>query len=84
MDWNVLKTEILQAHLNRLAPQFRWQIGRLGVIGKIGLGLIVATSIYFFSVVLPQESVLQKLKARAETLQVQALSNKHPAIRKWV
>ena len=78
MDWNLLKTETLQAHLNRLAPQFRWQIGRLGVIGKIGLGFIVATSIYFFSVVLPQESVLQKLKERAETLQVQALSKQTP------
>lgn len=78
MDWNLLKTETLQAHLNRLAPQFRWQIGRLGVIGKIGLGLIVATSIYFFSAVLPQESVLQKLKERAETLQVQALSKQTP------
>ena len=79
MDWNLLKTEILQAHLNRLAPQFRWQIGRLGAIGKIGLGLIVATSIYFFSAVLPQESVLQRLKERAETLQVQALSKQAPA-----
>ena len=35
MDWNLLKTEILQAHLDRLAPQLRWQIGRLGVMGKI-------------------------------------------------
>ncbi|MBA3756766.1 MAG: hypothetical protein H0X02_11285, partial [Nitrosomonas sp.] len=56
-----MKTEILQAHLDRLAPQLRWQIGRLGIMGKIGLGLIVATGIYFFSAVLPQESVLQKL-----------------------
>lgn len=79
MDWNLLKTETLQAHLNRLAPQFRWQIGRLGVTGKIGLGLIVATTIYFFSAVLPQESILQKLKERAETLQVQVLSKQAPA-----
>jgi len=78
MDWNLLKTEILQTHLNRLLPQLRWQIGRLGAIGKIGLGLLVATSIYFFSAVLPQESILQKLKERAETLQIQALSKQTP------
>jgi hypothetical protein len=74
MDWNLLKIEALRAQLNRLAPQFRWQIGRLGVIGKIGAGLIVVPIIYFFSAVLPQESVLQKLKERAETLQIQASS----------
>lgn len=74
MDWNRLKTEALYTQLNRLVPQLRWQIGRLGVIGKIGIGLLVATSVYFFSAVLPQESVLQKLKERAETLQIQALS----------
>ncbi|MEK7772128.1 MAG: hypothetical protein AAB703_04660 [Pseudomonadota bacterium] len=43
-------------------------------MGKIGLGLWVATSIYFFSVVLPQETVLRKLKERAETLQTQVSS----------
>ncbi len=78
MDWNLLKTEILQAHLDRLAPQLRWKIGRLGIMGKIGLGLIGATGIYFFSAVLPQESVLQKLTERSETLQVQALSKQSP------
>lgn len=74
MDWNFLRTEIPQIHLNRLLPQLRWQIGRLGAAGKIGLGLLVATSIYFFSVVLPQETVLRKLKERAETLQTQVSS----------
>ncbi|MBK9662960.1 MAG: hypothetical protein IPO71_07935 [Nitrosomonas sp.] len=57
-----------------MLPQLRWQVGRLGVIGKIGLGLLVVSSIYFFSVVVPQESDLRKLKERAETLQTQALS----------
>ncbi|SFE58936.1 hypothetical protein SAMN05428977_102141 [Nitrosomonas sp. Nm166] len=79
MDWNFLKTETLQTQLNRLVPQLRWHIGRLGTIGKIGVGLLVATSIYFFSAVLPQESVLEKLKERAEILQVQALSKQAPA-----
>ena len=35
---------------------------------------LVVSSIYFFSVVVPQESDLRKLKERAETLQTQALS----------
>ncbi len=78
MDWNFLRTGIPQIHLNRLLPQLRWQIGRLGAAGKIGLGLWVATSIYFFSVVLPQETVLRKLKERAETLQTQVSSKQTP------
>lgn len=79
MDWNRLKTEALYTRLNRLVPQLRWHIGRLGVIGKVGVGLLAATSIYFFSAVLPQESVLQKLKERAEALQIQALSKQAPS-----
>ena len=58
--------------------QLRWQAGRLGVAGKIGAGLIVVTGIYFFSAVLPQESALQKLKERAEMLQMQVLSKQAP------
>lgn len=58
--------------------QLRWQAGRLGVAGKIGAGLMVVAGIYFFSVVLPQESALQKLKERAETLQMRALSKQAP------
>ncbi|MEK6686396.1 MAG: hypothetical protein AABY99_08395 [Pseudomonadota bacterium] len=73
-----MRTGIPQIHLNRLLPQLRWQIGRLGAAGKIGLGLWVATSIYFFSVVLPQETVLRKLKERAETLQTQVSSKQTP------
>lgn len=69
-----MKTQIPQIQLSQLLPQLRWQVGRLGVIGKVGLGLLVVSSIYFFSVVVPQESDLRKLKERAETLQTQALS----------
>ena len=71
MDASFLKTATLQTRLDRLMLQLRWQAGRLGVIGKTGLGLIVVTTIYFFSALLPQESDLQRLKERAETLQMQ-------------
>ncbi|QOJ21010.1 MAG: hypothetical protein HRU77_10075 [Gammaproteobacteria bacterium] len=71
MDASFLKTAALQTQLDRWMLQLRWQAGRLGVIGKTGLGFIVVTTIYFFSALLPQQSDLQKLKERAETLQMQ-------------
>ncbi len=78
MAWNQLKTEALQIQLNQIMPQLRWYIGRLGAIGKIGGGLVVVAGIYFFSAVLPQESILQQLKERAETLQIQGQSKQTP------
>jgi hypothetical protein len=78
MAWHQLKTEALHIQLNQLMPQLRWYIGRLGVIGKIGAGLVVVAGVYFFSAVLPQESTLQQLKERAETLQIQAQSKQTP------
>lgn len=78
MDSDLLKTVIQQIQFSRLMLQLRWQAGRLGVAGKIGAGLMVVAGIYFFSVVLPQESALQKLKERAEMLQMQTLSKQAP------
>ena len=78
MDASFLKTGTIQTQLDRLMLQLRWQAGRLGTIGKIGLGLIVVSGIYFFSAVLPQDSDLQKLKERAETLQLQELAKQSP------
>lgn len=78
MDASFLKTGTIQTQLDRLMLQLRWQAGRLGTIGKIGLGLLVVAGIYFFSAVLPQDSDLQKLKERAETLQLQELAKQSP------
>ncbi len=72
MDLKRLNTETLSAQLNQWLPQLRWQIGRLGTPGKIGIGLLVVSGIYFFSAVAPQETMLQQLKERADTLQIQA------------
>lgn len=77
MDASFLKTAALQTQLDRWMLQLRWQAGRLGVIGKTGLGFIVVTTIYFFSALLPQQSDLQKLKERAETLQMQELAKQN-------
>ncbi len=78
MDWNRLKIATPHIEFNQLVPQLRWYIGRLGTIGKIGIGLLGVTTIYFFSAVLPLESDLHKLKERAEMLQTQAQSNQAP------
>ena len=77
MDASFLKTGTLQTRLDRLMLQLRWQANRLGAAGKTGLGLIVVSMIYFFSALLPQESDLQKLKERAETLQMQEQAKKN-------
>lgn len=74
MDLKQLNTQIAQVQWSQFLPLLRWQINRLGALGKIGMGLLVVTAIYFFSAVLPQDSALQKLKERAETLQMQANS----------
>lgn len=79
MDWNRLKIEALNTQFDQLMPQLRWHVGRLGTAGKIGIGLLVVATIYFFSAVLPLESDLEKLKERAEMLQLQAQSKEAPA-----
>ncbi|UJP04489.1 MAG: hypothetical protein LZF61_06280 [Nitrosomonas sp.] len=61
---------------NRVVPLLRWQLGRLGNWGKLGIGLTVAAGIFYILAVLPQETELQQLKDRAVTLQAQAASNK--------
>ena len=71
LNWN---TETAQARLNQLLPQLRWNLGRIGSMGKIGWGLMVATLIYLFSAVLPHDAELEKLKTRADTLQAQLAS----------
>lgn len=55
-------------------PLLRWQLGRLGNLGKVGIGLMLATGIYYLLVVMPQEAELQQLKDRAVALQAQAAS----------
>lgn len=74
MDLKHLNTQITQAQWNQVLPILRWQISRVGTLGKIGMGLFVIAVIYFFSAVMPQDTALQKLKERAETLQLQANS----------
>ncbi len=73
MGRSILKNnELLQARLSRIQLQLRWQIARLGNAGKIGVGLFVVAGIFFVAAVLPQDTELQELKERAETIQYNA------------
>ncbi|MCO6427334.1 type 4a pilus biogenesis protein PilO [Nitrosomonas communis] len=57
--------------LERLLIQIRWQITRLSLIGKIGLGLLVLSTVFFWAAVLPQEEELHKRKGQAASMQQQ-------------
>ena len=70
----------------RLMQQLRWQVARLGSMGKIGIGLFVVSGIFFLGAVLPAMNELKVLEERAETLQAEAkqrlLSGETPAVEK--
>jgi hypothetical protein len=72
MDGENVKQELIQRQLNRIMQQLRWQLARLGPMGKIGVGFFVVAGIFFLGAVLPAKKELKALEARAETLQLQA------------
>jgi hypothetical protein len=47
----------------------RWQTERLGTSGKIGLGLIVFSAVFFLVAVLPRQAESSALMLKAETMQ---------------
>lgn len=55
--------------LERLLIQIRWQASRLTLIGKVGLGLLVLSTVFFLAAVLPQKEELHKLKEKAASMQ---------------
>ncbi len=67
-----MKQELMQIVPNRIMQQLRWQLARLGSMGKIGVGLFVVAGIFFLGAVLPAMKELKVLEARAEALQLQA------------
>ncbi len=71
-----MRPELTQAYWQQVWLRFRWQVARLGVIGKIGVGLFVVSVIFFLAAVLPQQSELKELKDRAVTLQQQIQQQK--------
>lgn len=73
MEPNILKSDQLQKQLRHSLMQLRWEIARLGTTGKIGAGLFFMAIVLLIAAVLPQETKLESLKERAETLQTQTL-----------
>jgi len=72
MDGKIVKQEFTQIQSSRLMQQLRWQVARLGSMGKIGVGLLVVAGIFFLGAVLPAKKELAELEERVETLQMQA------------
>lgn len=81
MEPSNLISNQLQVQLRSILPQLSWEASRLGTIGKIGLGLLVVAIVLLITLVLPQETTLQTLKAHVETLQSQPLSPSQKASR---
>lgn len=55
--------------VERQLIQIRWQITRLNLIGKIGLGLFTLSVVFFWAAVLPQKETVLKLKEQATSMQ---------------
>jgi len=72
MDSKILKRELIQLQSQNYLLLLRWQVSRLGNLGKIGVGLLVVAGIFFLGAVLPEKKTLVELKERAETLKVQS------------
>lgn len=74
MGARTLKIDLLQTRLQQILPHVRWQIARLGTIGKIGVGLFAAATVFFLAAVLPQNTTLHELQVKADKLQIRALT----------
>ena len=81
MEPNILNSDQLRVQLRNILLQIRWEAVSLGTIGKIGLGLLIMAIVLLIAAVLPQDTTLQTLKERAETLQTQPLSTSQKASR---
>lgn len=64
-----MRPELTQAYWQRIWLRLQWQAARLGLAGKIGIGLLVVSVIFFLAAVIPQKNDLKELKVRTKTLQ---------------
>ena len=58
--------------LNHLLTEIRWQTLRLGPIGKLGIGLMVLSMVFFLAAIWPQYDVLDQVEEKAMLLQQQS------------
>lgn len=61
----------MQAQSRHFMQLLRWQMVRLGNMGKVGVGLLVVAGIFFVGAVLPEKETLETLEERAEVLKTQ-------------
>lgn len=47
----------------------RWQVTRLGTVGRAGAGLLVLTLVFFIAAVMPQKERLKELKSKVQVMQ---------------
>lgn len=47
----------------------RWQVTRLGAVGRVGAGLLVLTLVFFIAAVVPQKEALKELKSKVRAMQ---------------
>ena len=59
-----------RSFLTNALLQMRWQTARLGTAGKIGFGLLVFSTVFFFSAVAPRHAESDALKVKAEAMQL--------------
>jgi hypothetical protein len=57
--------------LEGLLAQIRWQVSRLTLIGKLGLGLLVLSVVFFWAAVLPQNEDLRVLIEKTASMHQQ-------------
>ncbi|MDP1557405.1 MAG: hypothetical protein Q8K59_07155 [Nitrosomonas sp.] len=69
-----MRNDLIPVRLQAIWLQIRWQVARLGTIGKIGVGLLAVAIVFFLAAVLPQDATIQALKERAEIMRVQSPS----------
>lgn len=67
--------------LEGLLAQTRWQVSRLTLIGKLGLGLLVLSLVFFLAAVLPQNEELRLLIAKAASMHQQTQQTAAESIR---
>ena len=58
--------------LNHLLTEIRWQTLQLGSIGKLGIGLMVLSIVFFLAAIWPQYDVLDQTQEKAMLLQQQS------------
>jgi hypothetical protein len=67
--------------LEGLLAQIRWQVSRLTLIGKLGLGLLALSVVFFWAAVLPQNEALRVLIEKTASMHQQTQQSSAESVR---